>query len=160
MLHKEEAMQNNKSRHGRRHYDRALSMATRADKPSAKVFKLLEEGDRSGDMRATYALATWYLFGTPFTKRNLAKAVQMLRQAASANVAEAAFDLGVAYERGVGVKKSLKQAFSFYVQAALLGDAQAHYAIGRMCYYGLRAARNRQIAEHWLSKAEELGIKT
>ena len=49
-------------------YDRALKLAQKQPTPSKVVYDLLVAADKDGEGRATYALATWYLFGSPFTK--------------------------------------------------------------------------------------------
>jgi uncharacterized protein len=83
---------------------------------------LLIRADKRGDPRATYALATWWLHGKDIlVKKNLRKAVGLLRKAADAHP-DATFDLAVSYEKGRGVRKSQKMAAKLYLKAALLGD--------------------------------------
>tara|TARA_R110000868_G_scaffold57950_3_gene178809 strand:- start:6932 stop:7393 length:462 start_codon:yes stop_codon:yes gene_type:complete len=135
-------------------YDRALRIARRAGKPTEKAYDLLLEANLAGDPRAAYALATWHLFGSPFTPINYKKAFKLLKVAAAANISEAVYALGVSYERGAGVTKSEKNAFVSYMHAALLGNAEAHYAVGKMYYHGLGTTRNRQLAGYWLDKAD------
>ena len=139
-------------------YDRALKLAQREKTPSRKTYDLLLRADQEGDTRATYALATWYLFGSPFTKVNYRQGAALLRRAAAGKIAEAAYNLAISYEKGLGVKKSAARAFELYVQAALLGEAQAYCEVGRMYYWGIGVPRNRRLADHWLAKAESLGI--
>jgi TPR repeat protein len=140
-------------------FDRALKIAQAQKTPSRKAYDLLRKADAAGDVRATYALATWYLFGSPFTKVNLRHANAMLRRAAAGGSADAAYDLAVSYEKGAGIRKSEVRAFELYVQAALLGDAQSHYEVGRMYFWGIGTPRNRTLAEAWFKKAKSLGIE-
>jgi TPR repeat protein len=140
-------------------YQRALKLAYRSKRqPTREVYELLLAADKDGDAHATYALATWYLFGNRFCKKDLRRATQMLERAAEADIAAAAYDLAVSLEKGKGIKKSLKKAFRRYVQAALLGDAQSHHEVGRMYYHGIGTAKDRCLAEFWLTKAEKLGV--
>ncbi|MDZ4381724.1 MAG: hypothetical protein U0942_10325 [Parvibaculum sp.] len=139
-------------------YERALKNAKRSKRPSRRTYELLRVVADNGDPRAIYAIATWYLHGHEFTGTNFKKAAQMLRKAADAGIAEAAYDLAVSCEKGLGVKKSEKTAFRLYVRAALLGDAQSHYEVGRMYFWGLGTQRDRKIARDWFQKAESLGI--
>jgi TPR repeat protein len=88
-------------------YERALKLALKQPKPSKEVYDLLLAADNGGDGRATYALATWHLFGSPFTKINLRLANAMLKRAADKGVADAAHDLAISYEKGLGIGKSL-----------------------------------------------------
>ena len=62
-------------------------------------------------------------------------------------------------QRGKGVKKNLSKALLYYTNAALLGDSQAHYEVGRCYYYGIGTRKDPDTAEIWLSSAERLGIK-
>ena len=140
-------------------YQRALKLAYGSKRrPTREVYELLLAADKDGDARATYALATWYLHGNRFCKKDYRRAIQMLKRAAQADIASAAFDLAVSLEKGKGARKSLKEAFRHFVQAALLGDAQSHYEVGRMYFYGIGTAKDRNLAEFWLAKAEKLGV--
>jgi uncharacterized protein len=144
-------------------YDKALRLAQRRrakDLPQTrKVYELLLDADGHGDARATYALATWYLHGSEFTKVDVRRATALLRKAAAADIADANYDLAVSYEKGVGLPKSLSKAFECYTKAALLGDAPSHYEVGRMLYFGIGTPRNRRLADAWLKKAETLGVE-
>ncbi len=140
-------------------YEQALRLAEKQKPPSKRAYELLLVADKEGDPRATYALATWYLHGSAFTPVNKKRAVQLLRAASKGGVADAAHDLAVAYETGDGVRKSLTLAFESNVLAALLGDSQAFYEVGRMYFHGIGTPRNRRLARYWLAKAEKLGAK-
>lgn len=139
-------------------YARALKLAQKQSVPSKTVYDLLLKADKLGDARATYAIATWYLHGSPFTKISYAKAVRLLRHAAQGGVADAAFDLAISYEKGAGITKSVSRAFEYYVRAALLGDAKAHFEVSRMYFHGIGVKRNRALAEIWRDKAARLGV--
>jgi TPR repeat protein len=134
----------------------SLVALKRQGKPyqTPKSLNLLNELHCQGDLRATYAIGTWYLHGSAVTPRNIVKALKMIRAAAKGGVADAAFDLAICYEKGAGVQKSLMRAFEWYVRAALLGDMQATYEVGRMYFYGLGVPRNRRLSSFWLEKAE------
>jgi TPR repeat protein len=139
-------------------YDVALKLARRTKNPPRKVYDLLLAADKEGDARATYALATWFLFGNRYCKKDYHQAVRLLKQAAKANIREAAYDLAICFEKGRGARKSFKGAFRCYVQAALLGDVQSHFEVGRMCFHGIGTAKDRDLAEVWLARAEALGV--
>lgn len=137
-----------------RYYDKALEEAQRRGGDLTKAWSLLNRAYKQGDHRATYALATWHLHGMRnIVPRNLSKAIPLLRDAANVGHAEAAFDLAVCYEKGVGVSKSKKKAALFYLKAALLGDKQSLYEVGRCYWYGLGVRRDRPIAGVWLDQA-------
>ncbi|UJW81302.1 tetratricopeptide repeat protein [Hydrogenophaga sp. SL48] len=139
-------------------YDLALKAASRKHPDLARASALLEEAHDQGDRRATYAMATWYLFGNEVYPKNLRKAVQLLKLAAMADIASAHFDLAVSYETGQGIKKNEQAAYRHFLAAALNGDNESLTEVGRCLYYGIGIARDRKAAEVWFRRAEALGV--
>jgi len=139
-------------------YDLALKKSRRKSYDAEEVLSLLSTASKEGDDRAQYALATWYLYGK-HVEINFAKAIRLLKMAVKKQNKDAMFDLAVCYEKGKGAKKDLARAFELYVSAALWGDAQAHYEVGRMLFYAIGIPKNRKLANIWLKRAEMLGAK-
>lgn len=139
-------------------YELALKAASRARPNLLQASTLLEEAHDQGDRRATYAMATWYLFGNEAHPKNLRKAVQLLKLAAKADIASAHFDLAVSYETGQGIKKNEQAAYRHFLAAALNGDNDSLTEVGRCLYYGIGIARDRKAAEVWFRRAEALGV--
>jgi localization factor PodJL len=52
-------------------------------------------------------------------------AAQWFLRAANLGLADSQFDLGVLYERGLGLPQSLKEAYKWYAIAAAQGDAES-----------------------------------
>lgn len=126
----------------------------------SKVLRLLRRAHKQRDARAAYALGTWYLHGqAPVVQKNLPRALTLLREAARADHADAIFDLAVCYEKGTGVRMSERKAAACYVRAALLGDEQAIYEVGRCYWHGLGLKRDRLIAGIWLDHAAKHNIR-
>lgn len=119
------------------------------------VERLLREADSEGDSRATFALASWYLNGTPHTRKNLKLGTSLLMKAARLENPEALLNLGWAYETGTGVKPNLQQAFRLYLQSALSDNAEAMYQVSRMFAHGLGTERDLKLARMFLKKATE-----
>jgi len=127
---------------------------------------MFEKAWESGDPRAAYALATWYLHGF-FYKKSFGKAVKLLRKASRSRIADAAYDLAICYELGAGVKKNLKRAAALYLDSALLFATQpsgqlhmysfdeAAHEVGRCYYYGIGVTKDRRISKTWLSFSEK-----
>ena len=138
-------------------YETALAEMQRESPDVPRALALLQEAVQGADPRASYALGTWFLHGT-HVARDVRKATKLIRVAADANVVDALFDLAVAYETGVGVRKNLKLAARHYLRAALHGSDQATFEVGRCYYYGIGFERDRPAAKIWLDRAEELGI--
>jgi hypothetical protein len=94
-------------------------------------------------------LGTWYLYGK-HVKTSIKKAVGLFKQAAEHDVAGAAFDLAVCYEKGEGVKQDLAKAAALYLRALRCGDASAAEELRRMFYWGIGVEKNRAVAQEFL----------
>ncbi len=139
-------------------YTVALEMMNAENPDKELVFYLLTDAHESRDPQATYALSTWYLHGE-YVDKDMAKAIALLSAAADQNVPSALYDLAVCYENGEGVESDSRESFQLYLKAALRGDEQSVYEVGRCYYYGFGIAEDRVLADIWLDRAEELGIK-
>ena len=139
-------------------YDLAVIEAQKKKPDLEKVFSLLLLGHGRGDLRATHAMAKWYLNGK-YVKKSLNKGVSLLKEASEGSHPDALYDLGVCYEMGSGVAKSPVQAFRYYTAAALSGDAQSFYEVGRCYFHGIGTKKDRKTAEIWFAKASELGVE-
>lgn len=138
-------------------YKQALREARKKNPRNDKVFALLNKSLRVGNPEAAYALGTWYLHGK-HVRKNLRKAIRLLRSAAKKNVPCALYDMAVSYEVGVGIRRNAERAAEHYMRAALHGDKQSVFEVGRCYYYGVGVARDRRIAWAWLDRARDLGV--
>lgn len=93
--------------------------------------------------------------------KNLPDAVSNLRAATSHHHLDAAFNLGLCYELGMGVKKDMKMAMECYRQAARRGHIKANYNLGVFYARGLgglkkdaRAARECFVTAATMGLAE------
>ena len=68
------------------------------------------------------------------------------------------FEVGELYYLGVGVRKDLKTAFSWYHKAALGGNESAIHRIITMYYSGEGVEKNVPMSYKWTLKAVELGL--
>jgi TPR repeat protein len=141
-----------------RHYDLALAGAEAPQVDSAEVIRRLEAAIEEGDDRAYYALGTWYLHGK-YVDEDKKRAFDLISYAAESGNEDALYDLAVFYEEGRVVKKNVHRALALYISAALHGHSQSHYEVGRLYWHGLGTAKDEAVAEVWLQRAEELGIK-
>lgn len=72
---------------------------------------------------------------------------------------EAAYMLGRMYHQGIQVRKNLKRAFGWYLQAARAGHAGGQAGVGYMYYRGRGGVRrNHPRAAQWFKKAAKGGI--
>jgi uncharacterized protein len=73
----------------------------------------------------------------------------LLRKAAKADIAEAAFDLAICYERGEGVRKSELKAMALLMRGFALGDLESGQELERLLYWGDASVRNRALSKEF-----------
>jgi len=83
--------------------------------------------------------------------------VNKYRQAAEQGDADAQYNLGRAYEKGLGVDSDVKEAVKWYLKAAEQGHAQAQFEIGLSYYIGLGVEENKDEAMKWFNKSAQQG---
>jgi TPR repeat protein len=125
-------------------YKKAFDLSKRSGN-AERVAALLQESHRQGDVRATYALATWHIHGVNLP-RNRSAGIKLLRKASKGGIREAKYDLAHAYEMGIGVAKSYKKALDLYIKAAQDGDLDSVTEVIRCVFYGKGILRNKELA--------------
>jgi TPR repeat protein len=144
---------------GTKEFKRALSLATGKKPDYAKAFALLSSAERQGHGQATYALATWHLFGRHVAP-SMPKALTLLKRAVRRGNADAAFDLAIAYEQGKIVERDERKAFELYLTSAIryrqpldyppmYSFHEAAYEISRCYYHGIGVAADRKAGMIW-----------
>lgn len=136
-------------------FSRAMSICRSQSPDYGAARALLEKASEAGDARATYALATWYLFGGRTVRKNTKKGVEMLISIEASNIAEALFDLAIAYDWGRRVKKDLTKSFTLYMRSALLGHAEACEQVARIIAQGHVIKRDDHLVGDWMLRADE-----
>ncbi len=71
---------------------------------------------------------------------------------------DALFDLAVCLETGEGVDKNLKDCFNYYLQAAIRGDQQSVFEVGRCYFEGIGVSKDIEMSNIWFERAKELGV--
>lgn len=139
-------------------YNLALRLA-KASKPDLeKVFSLLTEAAEADHPDAAAAIGSWYANGK-HVKKDAKKAVYWFRKAAEMGSHEGFFGLAVALHQGKGgLSKDLPAAFQNYLRAAIRGDQEAIREVGRCYWHGFGIDKDRELAEIWLRRADELGV--
>ena len=150
------------SKLGQKKYDSALQLA-RAKKPNlARAFIFLSEAEALGNADATYALATWHLFGH-YIPVNLRKAAILLKRAAQRGSADAAFDWAISLEVGKIVPQDKRRAFEFFLIAALryrragtqetmYTFSEAAYEVARCYRYGIGVVADKTLGRIWMTE--------
>ena len=83
-----------------------------------------------GDAEAMCGLGCDYYHATHGFPQDLAKALELWRQAAELGSATSYYSIGNAYYAGNGVERDTKKATHYWELAAIAGDAPARYNLG------------------------------
>ncbi len=86
-----------------------------------------------------------------------ATALKLLSPLAQKGLAQAQFNLGYMYDRGLGVARDYKEALRWYRLAADQGLAEAQFKLGIMYVQGLGVAQHYEEAAKWVRLAAEQG---
>jgi len=62
-------------------------------------------------------------------------------------------NLGLLYERGLGIDKDESDAFLWFMRGADLGDPTGQCYVAHCYYYGIGVAKNETKAKHWYQLA-------
>lgn len=136
-------------------YEIALTLS-RSDPPDLHAAKSsLSKAHEKGDVRATYALATWYLHGNEVIEKNEKVGVSMLLDIEKSSIAEAIFDLAFAYDCGEFVDHDDLKAFSLYMRAALLGNREACSQVSQYYAEGVTVQHDPALADAWKARSEQ-----
>ena len=92
-----------------------------------------------------------------FTAGNYEQALRLWLPQAEKDNADAQYNLGVLYMKGLGVEKNLKTAFIWYKRASSNGHSDAMFNLGTMYNKGKGIYHSPVNADQWWLKAAELG---
>ncbi|MDD4099067.1 MAG: SEL1-like repeat protein, partial [Lentisphaeria bacterium] len=111
----------------------------------------LEKLSKEGNHQAMLALGDIYFTGRAKVKQDYGKAAKLFEQAAGLGNGKAMFNLGLCYDGGFGVGKSLDKARDWYAKAADAGVPEAQLKIAVIAEdsgdYSLAMKYLRQLAE-------------
>ena len=92
-----------------------------------------------------------------FTAGNYEQALRLWLPLAEKDNDKAQYNLGILYQKGLGVEKNPKTAFIWYKRASANGNTDAMYNLGIMYDHGKVIYRSPKDATKWWIKAAELG---
>lgn len=88
---------------------------------------------------------------------NVPLAVKEFREASEEGHPDSQFNLGLMYEKGIGVSKDEKEAVAWYLEAALQGNSDAQYNLAVLYENGRGSDVNFAQAHQWYRKAAVQG---
>ncbi|MGC9270958.1 SEL1-like repeat protein [Acidiphilium sp.] len=124
---------------------------------AAIAVALYRQASISGFGPAFFGLADAYLFGRG-TPINYHLARTNFAIAAADGDARANVNLGIMYDRGVGVKRNLSRAAHYYNLAAKQGSAEGAFYLGQFYQDGAIGKIDVQAARRWYRIAAERGL--
>lgn len=110
-----------------------------------------------GDYLGAYNLGVLYLEGGHGLEKDIVKAIEFFKVASEHNVAEAHYNLGTCYLKGLGVQKSNARAVYFFEKSISAGmelPADMLFVIG---FYYKSEVRDSGKAYNWFLKAADRG---
>lgn len=96
-----------------------------------------------------------------FSDRDYGTALTLLKPLADAGIAEAIGMLGLAYQKGAGVKPDGIKAVELFEKAIEMGDALAAYNLSLLYQQGMQDVEaNLEISHHFFRLSQEMGLQT
>src|SRR5580698_1103715 len=89
--------------------------------------------------------------------KDYATAVRELKAGVDRGEADAQFNLGLMYARGLGVEKDIAEAWRLFQLAAAKGNAQAQFGLGVRSAEGWGVQQDFVAASHWYQLAADQG---
>ncbi|KAJ3101573.1 hypothetical protein HDU97_001252 [Phlyctochytrium planicorne] len=107
-------------------------------------------------VHAIFNLGVFYEHGWGVEK-NLAKCVEMYKEAAAYGHVRAQFNYGVCLKKGRGTRRNLEDAVKWFFKAADQGHVDAQFNLGNSYKYGEGVEKDIKEAARWYSKASDAG---
>ena len=110
-----------------------------------------------GSDEAQCELGFWYCNGERGLEKNVAESNRWFLMAANNGHDEAQFQMGIKYDKGIGVRKNHKEALKWFKRASSKENIRALYMIGRCYYYGDGVCVDERMAFYCLRRSAERG---
>ena len=123
----------------------------------AKARALFQAADSGYYFPATAELGKMLLTGSAQVPADPQKGIELLKKAAHAGEADAAFELGMAYANGTAVEQNLNYAYGYYLRAALQGNMKAQYALAKLYMEGRGVPQDYHETLKWLARSANQG---
>ncbi|MBI1326198.1 MAG: hypothetical protein GC136_00975 [Alphaproteobacteria bacterium] len=130
-----------------------ISDILKTDPKLPQALKANEKAAFAGKAEAQHDLATIYTAGLQDVAVDYKRAATLYEAAAYKDISNARYNLGVLYQQGLGVDKSIAKALDYYRSAALLGHPEARYNLGISHMEGTSNTYNPRIAAAYFELA-------
>jgi len=140
------------------YYNRGVLYARRSDYKQAEI-----NFNKAVQINPNYRMALQALKelkrGLALDRRDNKDMVKEYLKAAEQGDAQAQYNLGVAYDKGIGVESDQKEAVKWYRKAAEQGHAQAQFELGLAYYVGVGIEKDEEEAIKWFNKSAQQGCR-
>jgi len=115
----------------------------------------LVEAANNGDVSACIRLFNKYRHGMDGVESNINESLIWLKKAVEQNDAWAIYNLGLLYEEGIGVDKSLTKAIELFIKAHELDSNFSGVKLGLIYEYGIGVEKDiTKSIDYWATSAE------
>jgi uncharacterized protein len=125
---------------------------------SAEALVYLKRAAAQAHPRASYFLGYFKRYAIAGCEENITESLELLYKAAKADITEAQFLVGQAYDLGLGIDADSVKAYEQYALAAKKDYAPALYAAGTMLLEGRGTEKNIDASIRMLARAKTKGI--
>ncbi len=139
-------------------YLTGLKNRIKPDPKLTDIAKKIETQAFEGVPEAQHDMGAIYVAGHGDIQQNLERAVLWFNEAATNNVANAKYNLGVLYHQGIGVDKSIEKAMTLYSEAAEQNHPEAQYNLGIANIEGIGVPYNPERAAYYFERAANRGV--
>lgn len=122
------------------------------------VIKELENKAFAKIPEAQHDLGALYTAGQAGVTQNYERAGFWFEKAAEQGIGNAAYNLGVLYQQGLGAEQDLQRALDWYRRAAQLGHPEAQYNLGIAYIEGVGTRYNPNMAAAFFQQAAFNGV--
>lgn len=127
---------------------------TKNQKEAIKCYKLAADQNHAA---AQYKVGSYYLIDVDKTSLGEVQAFYWLNKSAELGHPGAQYNLGVCYDKGIGVEKDSKTAISYFELSAAQNDSAALFYLGYCYYKGRGVEKNYNKASQLFQKSAECG---
>ena len=120
--------------------------------------KDLEDKAFAGIAEAQHDLGALYTAGQAGVTQNYERAGVWFQKSAAQGIGNAAYNLGVLYQQGLGQEQDLQRALDWYRRAAQLGHPEAQYNLGIAYIEGVGTRYNPNMAAAFFQQSALGGI--
>jgi len=126
----------------------SITRGQKADKPETPKLQIenIQQRANEGDVQSQLNLAIWYWEQQLKNPESLEKSIYWFEQAANNGSNDAAYQMGIVFQQGIGRKIDQKKALKWFKKAYTYGDIKAASQIAFYYYWGIDVQQDKDKA--------------